>query len=261
MAIFVANFAYEPNRTALRFLLEDVLPCVWDQLPDARLVLVGAGLEQPPSADSRVLPLGFVEDLAGAYAQARCAVVPLLHGGGSPLKLIEAFAYGLPVIATPRAVAGLDVHEGMDCLVAEGAEAFAATLVQVLRDGAWRSLRRARPSRAARSRPWQHFCAPDALPRPKPSPWSPQRCRKPSKRTRPELDGTEELIANAESRGGPFVKSTIAAPDKGTLVARRVHKARVSRRQARLPKERQAAWQRFTPSPSGLGLSRPSYCW
>ena len=136
VAIFVANFAYEPNRTALRFLLEDVLPCVWDQLPDARLVLVGAGLEQPPSADSRVLPLGFVEDLAGAYAQARCAVVPLLHGGGSPLKLIEAFAYGLPVIATPRAVAGLDVHEGVDCLVAESPDAFAQALVQVLGNGA-----------------------------------------------------------------------------------------------------------------------------
>ena len=136
VAIFVANFAYEPNRTALRFLLDDVLPCVWDQLPDARLVLVGAGLEQLPSADSRVLPLGFVEDLASAYAQARCAVVPLLHGGGSPLKLIEAFAYGLPVIATPRAVAGLDVQEGVDCLVAESPDAFAQALVQVLGNGA-----------------------------------------------------------------------------------------------------------------------------
>ena len=99
-------------------------------------MLVGAGLDQPPSDDSRVHALGFVEDLAGAYAQARCAVVPLLHGGGSPLKLIEAFAYGLPVIATPRAVAGLDVHEGLDCLVAENADAFADVLVRVLREGA-----------------------------------------------------------------------------------------------------------------------------
>ncbi len=136
VAIFVANFAYEPNRTALGFLLEEVLPRVWAQLPDARLVLVGAGLEQAPSDDSRVRALGFVEDLADVYAQARCAVVPLLHGGGSPLKLIEAFAYGLPVIATPRAVAGVDVHEGVDCLVAEGADAFADALVRVLRDGA-----------------------------------------------------------------------------------------------------------------------------
>jgi polysaccharide biosynthesis protein PslH len=135
-AIFVANFAYEPNRRALAFLLEEVLPRVWERLPRAHLLLVGAGLEHPPSGDSRVRALGFVEDLAHAYAQARCAVVPLLQGGGSPLKLIEALAYGLPVIATPRAVAGLELHDGSDCLVADGGQAFADALVQVLHDGA-----------------------------------------------------------------------------------------------------------------------------
>ncbi len=135
-AIFVANFAYEPNQAALRFLLEEVYPSVWDRLPAAELVLVGAGLDAPPSRDPRVRTLGFVEDLATVYAQARCAVVPLLQGGGSPLKLIEALAYGMPVIATPKAIAGLDAHPGVDCLVAEGADAFAQALVQVLRDGA-----------------------------------------------------------------------------------------------------------------------------
>lgn len=136
VAIFVANFAYTPNRNALTFLVEEVLPRAWKQLPDAQLILAGAGLEHPPSEDPRVRALGFVEDLAGTYAQARCAVVPLLQGGGSPLKLVEALAYGLPVVATPRAVAGLDVQDGVDCLVAEGPQAFADTLVGVLRDGA-----------------------------------------------------------------------------------------------------------------------------
>lgn len=135
-AIFVANFAYEPNRNALEFLLGEVFPRVWGKLPDARLVLVGAGLKRRPSDDPRVQALGFVNDLASAYGQARCAVVPLLHGGGSPLKLIEALAHGLPVIATPRAVAGLQLHGGEDCLVADGGQAFAETLVRVLRDGA-----------------------------------------------------------------------------------------------------------------------------
>ncbi len=135
-AIFVANFAYEPNRNGLRFLLEEVLPRVWAQLPDAKLALVGAGLEEQPSTDPRVEALGFVEDLRAAYARAGCAVVPLLQGGGTPLKLIEALAYGLPVIATPRAVAGLAVRDGEHCLVADGPEAFATALIRVLRDGA-----------------------------------------------------------------------------------------------------------------------------
>jgi glycosyltransferase involved in cell wall biosynthesis len=134
-AIFVANFAYEPNRNGLAFLLEEVFPRVWTQLPQARLTLVGPGLDHPPSADARVDALGFVDRLASVYASARCAVVPLLQGGGTPLKLIEAMAYGMPVVATPRAVAALAVRDGVDCLVADDAEAFARKLVDVLRDG------------------------------------------------------------------------------------------------------------------------------
>lgn len=135
-ALFVANFAYEPNRNGLRFLLEQVFPRVWAQLPDAKLMLVGKGLEQSPSQDPRVETLGFVEDLADAYTRASCAVVPLLQGGGTPLKFVEALAYGLPVVATPRAAAGLDVHDGEHCLLADGGQQFADTLIRVLREGA-----------------------------------------------------------------------------------------------------------------------------
>jgi polysaccharide biosynthesis protein PslH len=135
-AIFVASFAYEPNRNGLRFLLDEVFPRVWDELPDARLTLVGPGLEQSPSADPKVEALGFVEDLRAAYARASCAVIPLLQGGGTPLKFVEALAYGLPIVATPRAAAGLEVRDGEHCLIAEDGASFAAALVHVLRDGA-----------------------------------------------------------------------------------------------------------------------------
>ncbi len=149
-AIFVASFSYDPNRNALRFLLEEVFPRVWQELPDARLALVGAGLDRPPSADPRVEALGFVEDLHAAYARARCAVVPLLQGGGTPLKLIEALAHGLPVIATSRAVAGLQLQGEAHCLLADDAASFAATLVRVLREGAPEIGRRGRELAAER---------------------------------------------------------------------------------------------------------------
>jgi glycosyltransferase involved in cell wall biosynthesis len=135
-ALFVGDFAYEPNRTALDFLLDQVMPRVWAQLPDAKLRLVGAGLEQPPSDDPRVEALGFVDELADAYAGVTVAVVPLLQGGGTPLKFVEALAYGLPIVATPRAAAGLAVRDGEHCLLAEGADAYAELLARALRDGA-----------------------------------------------------------------------------------------------------------------------------
>jgi glycosyltransferase involved in cell wall biosynthesis len=135
-AVFVANFAYEPNRTALRFLLEEVFIRIWEQLPEARLSLVGPGLEQIPSDDPRVQALGFVEELASVYACCDCAVVPLLQGGGSPLKLIEALAYGMPTIATSRAIAGLDgAIAGEHLLVADDPDAFAQATLAVLGGG------------------------------------------------------------------------------------------------------------------------------
>jgi glycosyltransferase involved in cell wall biosynthesis len=131
-AIFVADFSYEPNRNAARFLLDEVMPRVWRQLPEAELKLVGKDLDLRP-ADGRVQALGFVEDLASAYADASCAVVPLLQGGGTPLKLLEALAYGLPVVATPRAASGLELRDGEHCLIADGADDFADRVAQALR--------------------------------------------------------------------------------------------------------------------------------
>jgi glycosyltransferase involved in cell wall biosynthesis len=135
-AVYVANFAYEPNRNGLRFLLEEVMPLVWERLPQARLRLVGPNLELPGGVDERIEAVGFVARLAEAYDAARCAVVPLLQGGGTPLKFVEALAYGLPVLATPRAAAGLAVSDGSDCVLADGAGAFAAALTTLLGQGA-----------------------------------------------------------------------------------------------------------------------------
>jgi glycosyltransferase involved in cell wall biosynthesis len=136
-AIFVASFDYWPNRNALAFLRDEVLPRVWTQLPDARLLLVGRGLAPGDAGeDPRIEVAGFVDRLADAYARAACAVVPLLQSGGTPLKFVEALAYGLPVVATPLAAAGLEVRDGDSALLAEGADAFADALTRVLRDGA-----------------------------------------------------------------------------------------------------------------------------
>ena len=133
--LFVADFTYAPNRNALGFLADDVLPRVWNELPESRLVLAGRGLDRPPR-DERVEALGFVADLRSAYDGAACVAVPLLEGGGSPLKFLEALAYGVPVVATPLAAAGLEANAGEHYLEADGAEAFAAAVVRVLREGA-----------------------------------------------------------------------------------------------------------------------------
>ena len=110
--VMVADYTYEPNANGLRFLLDEVMPRVWATRPDTVLRLVGRGLEDPAPGEPRVQAAGFVEDLDAEYAAASCAVVPLLEGGGTPFKFLEALAHGVPVVATPRAAAALAVEAG-----------------------------------------------------------------------------------------------------------------------------------------------------
>ena len=129
-ALLVGDFSYVPNREALRFLLDEVMPRVWSSAPELRLSIAGRGCEVQP--EGRVTVHGFVESLDPLYEQAACALVPLLSGGGSPLKFIEALARGLPVVATPRAAAGVEAEAGREYLEGDGAEAFAAAVLEAV---------------------------------------------------------------------------------------------------------------------------------
>lgn len=105
--LFVGDFTYAPNREGLRYLVDEVLPILWQGRPGVRLLVAGRGADAA-RADERIEMLGFVGDLSSVYRRADAAVVPLLHGGGSPLKFVEALAYGLPTIATAHAAALLE---------------------------------------------------------------------------------------------------------------------------------------------------------
>jgi polysaccharide biosynthesis protein PslH len=145
--LFVGNFEWEPNREAVEYLVRELLPSVWDELPDARLTVVGRGLDDRLSDDPRVEQPGFVPDLGAVYAAADCVVVPLLTSGGSPLKFVEGLAYGVPVVATPAAAAGLEVEGGVHYLEAAEPSGLAAAIAAALRgeagDVAARGRRRA----------------------------------------------------------------------------------------------------------------------
>jgi len=88
-----------------------------------------------------------VPAMAPELAAATVAVVPLRAGSGLQNKVLEAMAAGTPVVATPRAVAGLAVRAGDEVLVAEDAAGLAAAVVALLRDPA-RARAQARAARA-----------------------------------------------------------------------------------------------------------------
>lgn len=131
--LFLADLGYAPNQEALRLLLEEAMPILWRQAPDVHLIVAGKGSDRIGASDPRIEARGFVPDLRELYEEAGCVAVPLLEGGGSPLKFVEALAFGVPVVATPRAAAGLEVNAGEHYVEAEpSGEAFAGGMLAAL---------------------------------------------------------------------------------------------------------------------------------
>jgi glycosyltransferase involved in cell wall biosynthesis len=125
--VFVGNLSYGPNIEAARWLCTEVLPRL------ARVSAALVGSSPPPALEglgATVAP--DVPDVAPWYAGARIAVAPLLHGGGTATKVLEALAHRRPVVATSRGAR--DVPEGV--VVADTAEAFAAACRRLLDDPA-----------------------------------------------------------------------------------------------------------------------------
>lgn len=136
LLLMVADFHYAPNRVGRDWLVEEVLPRVWREVPEARLMLVGRGSQEWPPADARIETTGFVDDLDTVYQQAACVVVPVTTGGGTPLKFVEALAYEVPIVATGFSARGLDAVAGEHYLRGDDAASFARAIVGVLREGA-----------------------------------------------------------------------------------------------------------------------------
>jgi polysaccharide biosynthesis protein PslH len=134
--IFVGNLSYEPNVDAARWLCTEVMP----RLGAARLALVGSR----PAADVRALAgdrvtlAADVDDVAPWYESSRLAVAPLRAGGGTSIKVIEAFAHRRPVVATTVAMRGLERLAGPEgpALIADTPEDFAGACGRLLADPA-----------------------------------------------------------------------------------------------------------------------------
>jgi glycosyltransferase involved in cell wall biosynthesis len=86
-----------------------------------------------------VTVVGEVPDVLPELAAADVAVVPVRFGGGTRIKILEAFAYGVPVVSTTVGCEGLDVVDGEHLLVADTPDSFAAACARILADAELRA--------------------------------------------------------------------------------------------------------------------------
>jgi glycosyltransferase involved in cell wall biosynthesis len=132
--VFVGAFMHEPNVEAARRLVEAILPRIRVQRPDAGLTIVGA--DPPPDLLDRegVLVTGRVPEVAPYVESAAVVVAPLSLGAGVRIKVLDALARGKALVATPKAIEGLEVRDGEHLLVRDTDADFADAVVSLLDD-------------------------------------------------------------------------------------------------------------------------------
>lgn len=139
--IYVASFIYPPNVEAAELLINRIFPRLRKVHPNCRLLLVGAN----PSASmlaageqDGITVTGRVADVRSYLAAASVVVVPLLQGSGTRLKILEAFAAGLPVVSTAKGAEGLNVTDGEQLLIRNSLEEIVAGISMLWADAAGR---------------------------------------------------------------------------------------------------------------------------
>ncbi len=139
---FVGAMRYRPNAEAAIFFVEEIFPLVRRAIPEAQFAIVGAdppsnvrALEDVPG----VTVTGTVSDVRPWLHSAQLVVAPLLSGGGTRIKILEAFAAGRPVVATTVGAEGIDAKDRRHLVIADDPERFAASVVELANDAQLRS--------------------------------------------------------------------------------------------------------------------------
>jgi glycosyltransferase involved in cell wall biosynthesis len=142
--VTLGTLHYPPNADGIRWFLYEVLPRIRRSVPNVRLTVIG----KSPPADFLDLALrhpdvirltGYVPDLIPYLEDSSLMVVPVRAGGGMRVRILEAFAYGMPVVTTTVGLEGIQAKPGKDVLVADSPADFADSVIRLLNDDSLQS--------------------------------------------------------------------------------------------------------------------------
>lgn len=136
--LFVGNLNYYPNQDALGFFFGEILPQLRSRAKQpVSLTVIGSGKWPGLKRFSNVADChfaGFVPDVAPYYARADAVVAPLRAGGGTRIKILEAFSFQRPVITTTIGAEGLEIAHETHALIADSPADFAAQCCRIMED-------------------------------------------------------------------------------------------------------------------------------
>lgn len=158
--VFTGRMNWYPNEQAALAFLSELWPKILTEAPEARFVIAGmnptARLQMIARRHRNVEVTGFVADIRPVVAAASVYVCPILDGGGTRLKILDAMAMGKAIVGTPLAVEGLELGDGCEAVVRDFGATFVKGVLETLADPALRSqLGQAARLRAVREFDWR----------------------------------------------------------------------------------------------------------
>jgi len=134
-AILFLGSYFTQNVEAARYLATTIWPLIIKRVPKARLTIAGLTKEQLGcDVTSGIEVLGFVNDLDELYEKSRLIATPILVGGGTRFKIIEASAYGKPTVSTTVGAEGIDLENETEILIRDDPEEFASACLKLLKN-------------------------------------------------------------------------------------------------------------------------------
>jgi polysaccharide biosynthesis protein PslH len=130
---------YPPNADGVRWFLQEVFPVVRQSIPEAKLTVVGKNPPHDLIQSARENPewvtvTGYVRDLRPHLQSSAIVVIPVRAGSGMRVRILDAFAFGMPVVTTTVGLEGIDALHGEHVLVGDTAGEFAENVVRLLGD-------------------------------------------------------------------------------------------------------------------------------
>jgi O-antigen biosynthesis protein len=137
--LFVGSFKHDPNRVAMDWFAHNVMPLILEREPRAKLIVSGSDpppVHAYPDFGGALQLVGYVDDVREPLSRYSVFVCPILSGSGVRVKLLEAFAAGIPVVSTRVGAEGLAADDGAICRLADDPAGFAARVLELFGDPA-----------------------------------------------------------------------------------------------------------------------------
>jgi glycosyltransferase involved in cell wall biosynthesis len=136
--ICIGGMFYPPNVDGIVWFARNVLPQVWSACPDSRLLVVGARPDPALLAlareEPRVQVTGYVDDPTPLLRESAVFIVPLRAGGGMRVKILDAWARGIPIVSTTIGCEGTAVRPGENIVIADEPADFAQAVIRFIQD-------------------------------------------------------------------------------------------------------------------------------